>query len=50
MTTRVVNRYKERYDIYIGRDHKDPKGRGKWGNPFVVGMHGWNTGGMCEAT
>jgi hypothetical protein len=22
---------------YIGRDEKDPKGRGKWGNPFAIG-------------
>ena len=22
--------------VYIGRDKKDPKGRGKWGNPFVI--------------
>lgn len=27
MTTRVVNKYKETYDVYIGRGSK-------WGNPF----------------
>lgn len=31
--TRVVNKYKEPYDIYIGRG-------GKWGNPFVIGRDG----------
>jgi hypothetical protein len=36
MITRVVNLRKERYDVYIGRSKKDPKGRGKWGNPFEV--------------
>lgn len=29
----VVNKYKEPYDIYIGRGSK-------WGNPFVIGEHG----------
>lgn len=28
MTTRVVNKYKEPYDVYIGRGSK-------WGNPFT---------------
>lgn len=28
MTTRVVNKYKESYDVYIGRGSK-------WGNPFT---------------
>lgn len=31
--TRVVNKYKEPYDIYIGRGSK-------WGNPFVIGQDG----------
>lgn len=29
----VVNKYKEPYDVYIGRGSK-------WGNPFVIGEHG----------
>lgn len=33
MTTRVVNRRDEPFDIYIGRPSK-------WGNPFEVGKHG----------
>ena len=31
--TRVVNKYKESYDIYIGRGSK-------WGNPFIIGKDG----------
>lgn len=31
--TKVVNKRKERYDVYIGRPSK-------WGNPFVVGIDG----------
>jgi hypothetical protein len=31
---KVVHRKKERYDVYIGR------GRGIWGNPFEIGIHG----------
>ena len=31
--TRVVNRNKEKYDVYIGRG-------GKWGNPFIIGKDG----------
>lgn len=31
--TKVVNKYKEDYDIYIGRGSK-------WGNPFGIGEHG----------
>lgn len=31
--TRVVNKYKEPYDVYIGRGSK-------WGNPFEIGKHG----------
>ena len=31
--TRVVNLYHEGYDVYIGRGSK-------WGNPFIVGVHG----------
>ena len=35
MACTVVNKYKEEYDIYIGR------GRGsKWGNPYAIGEHG----------
>jgi len=26
--------------VYIGRDFRDPKGRGKWGNPFKIGEDG----------
>ena len=33
MKTKVVNKYKERYDVYIGRGSQ-------WGNPFVIGQHG----------
>jgi hypothetical protein len=40
MATQAVNLREERYDTYIGRSKKDPKGRGKWGNPFVVGIDG----------
>jgi hypothetical protein len=29
MTTRVVNKYKERFDVNIGRPSK-------WGNPFEI--------------
>lgn len=29
----VVNKYKEEYDIYIGRGSR-------WGNPFVIGKDG----------
>lgn len=31
--TRSVNKYKESYDVYIGRGSK-------WGNPFVIGKDG----------
>lgn len=31
--TKVVNKYKEPFDVYIGRGSK-------WGNPFVIGKHG----------
>ena len=31
--TRVVNIAYEEYDVYIGRGSK-------WGNPFVIGVHG----------
>ena len=33
MKTVVVNKYKEPYDVYIGRGSK-------WGNPFVIGKDG----------
>lgn len=33
MKPTVVNKYKEDYDIYIGRGSK-------WGNPFVLGKDG----------
>ena len=32
-TTRVVNKYRESFDVYIGRGSK-------WGNPFVIGRDG----------
>ena len=32
MTT-IVNKYKDQYDVYIGRGSK-------WGNPFRIGDHG----------
>ena len=31
--TKVVNKYHENYDVYIGRGSK-------WGNPFVIGPDG----------
>ena len=31
--TKVVNKYKESYDVYIGRGSK-------WGNPFVIDVDG----------
>lgn len=31
--TKVVNKYKHVYDVYIGRGSK-------WGNPFVIGKDG----------
>lgn len=33
MTTKVVNKYKEDYDIYIGRPSK-------YGNPFILEVDG----------
>lgn len=33
MSTRVVNKYRDSYDIYIGRGSR-------WGNPFVIGRDG----------
>lgn len=36
--TRVVNLYKEPYDVYIGRAGKGQSGF--WGNPFKVGPDG----------
>lgn len=33
MACTVVNKYKEEYDIYIGRGSK-------WGNPYAIGEHG----------
>lgn len=33
MGTLVVNKYKEGYDIYIGRGSK-------WGNPYTIGIDG----------
>ena len=33
MKTKVVNKYHEEYDIYIGRGSI-------WGNPFVIGIDG----------
>ena len=36
--TVVINKFRDRIFgyVYIGRDGKDPKGRGKWGNPFPI--------------
>ena len=31
--TRVVNKYRDSYDVYIGRNSK-------WGNPFKIGIDG----------
>ena len=31
--TRVVNKYRDSYDVYIGRGSK-------WGNPFKIGIDG----------
>lgn len=36
METKVVNKYKDKYDVYIGRGSK-------WGNPFVIGKDGDRT-------
>ena len=36
---RVVNKYKEQFDVYIGRA-RGP--RGKWGNPFYEGTRDEN--------
>lgn len=36
--TRVVNRYKEPFDVYIGRPGKGEKSL--WGNPYSVKEHG----------
>jgi hypothetical protein len=33
MKSVVVNKYKDEYDVYIGRGSK-------WGNPFVIGKDG----------
>lgn len=38
--TIVMNLRQTRFGVYIGRDFKDPRGRGKWGNPFEVGKDG----------
>lgn len=35
---KVVNLYKEFYDVYIGRARKGEKSL--WGNPFVIGKDG----------
>ena len=40
MTTTVVNKYKEPYEVYIGRGSK-------WGNPFVIGKDG-NRDDVCD--
>lgn len=40
MVPRVVNvRSGESFDVYVGRD-RDRAGRGKWGNPFIIGRDG----------
>jgi hypothetical protein len=36
--TRVVNLFREPYDVYIGRPGKGKPG--PWGNPFVLGKDG----------
>lgn len=33
MACTVVNKYKEEYDVYIGRGSR-------WGNPYAIGEHG----------
>lgn len=33
MTTKVVNKHKDPYDVYIGRGSP-------WGNPFIIGKDG----------
>ncbi len=35
----VVNIYKAKYDVYIGRAKKNEPPN-KWGNPFVIGKDG----------
>ncbi len=37
--TRVVHCQKAPYDVYVGRDARDPV-RGRFGNPFIIGTHG----------
>jgi hypothetical protein len=44
--TRVVNIYREEYDVYIGRPGKGQKG--KWGNPFSEGTREENIAAFRE--
>lgn len=37
---RVVNVRAAACDVYVGRDNRDPKGRGRWGNPWTVARYG----------
>lgn len=48
--TVVVNMYRDRVSngVYIGRDFKDPHGRGKWGNPFKIGKDGDREQVICK--
>jgi hypothetical protein len=39
MTTRVVNKRRSKYDVYIGRGSR-------WGNPFEIGQDG-NREAVC---
>lgn len=34
--------------VYIGRDDNDPKGRGRFGNPFKIGAFNGNRHDVCE--
>jgi hypothetical protein len=44
--TRVVNIYREDYDVYIGRPGKGQSG--KWGNPFSKGTREENVAAFRE--
>ena len=44
--TKVVNLYREEYDIYIGRAGKGQSG--KWGNPFSQGTREENIAAFRE--
>lgn len=36
----VVNCTKSKFDVYIGRKHALFPGPAKWGNPFIIKVHG----------